>query len=142
MSCEDADVIDEEGQKQQQNSDGQGKLFENIDSAELAGRVRVALRQFVDKIERHGQPLLPTLRFNNQEQSEPRPVRQANLSKLDITLLSRWLESSLNPNTGHQAADQEAEQLGYQLQARSGNKMIRNGQPVFMRLPPRFGKRS
>lgn len=69
-------------------------------------------------------------------------------------IIDRWLESALDerakaaPATGRAygqpAARQDQEQpaLAALMAASSGHKSTRNIQPVYMRLPPRFGKRT
>lgn len=127
----------------------------SIDSygyVEPSDRIRLVLRRYIENVEnaqKIGQGQLQPARAHQwplrQQQSSSRLTRQANSGGIESELLSKLLDSSLNL-TG-QRADQDQEQQyvsspSGEGQQTSGQKMIRNGQSVYMRLPPRFGKRS
>lgn len=144
VNC-DGDLSEQQKVNQYQKGDSQGEPFEGVYSGETGDRIRVGLRNYVDNFERSikGQLYAPTVGFTSG-QTILRPVRQTDLNGIDSGSFSKWLESSLNPTGHHAISGREAgqEYVGsLEYQAPSGRKMTRNGQPVFMRLPPRFGKR-
>lgn len=104
-----------------------------------ADRIKIALRHYVDE---SGQRLRQFFIPNSvqiAQKSQTRPVRQVNLSRLDNQLISRILGSSINPDLMFTESMEEKGELPV---ASIGQKAVRNGQSVIMRLPPRFGKRS
>lgn len=109
---------------------GQPKWRQQQRQQHLADQIRAALRRYIG----------PT---SAQDQARI----QTRSSSSDSSIISKWLASTLADSeqldTAEQAASSKASSAPSQLQeASSGHKSIRNVQPVLMRLPPRFGKRS
>lgn len=129
-----------------------GESVDSYNYVEPSSKIKLVLRRFIENVanaQKIGQEQLHPARVHPwplpQQQSSSRPIRQADSDGMAREFVSKWLESTLNL-TGQQADEDQEQQhvssFSGQSQQTSGEKMIRNGQSVYMRLPPRFGKRS
>lgn len=116
---------------------------------QLADKIRVALRRYV------ASSALPYFAPQQEQHSGGGGNRiQTRSTASEATpqdaIIGKWLESTLVDTDGFKRSDSPQQQdlqtsastaSGLNLGA-SGLKTIRNIQPVLMRLPPRFGKRT